>query len=55
MKYIAAKDTIILFKKLLVILALYLIPVLFVWASLTLVKNSGELNLLPQSQLSNCR
>lgn len=38
MKYIAAKDTIILFKKLLVTLALYLIPVLFVWGSLTLVR-----------------
>lgn len=38
MKYIAAKDTVILFKKMLVTLALYLIPVLFVWASLTLVK-----------------
>jgi hypothetical protein len=38
MKYIAAKDAFILFKKLLVTLALYLIPVLFVWGSLTLVK-----------------
>ncbi len=38
MKIIAAKDFIILFKKLLVTVALYLIPVLFVWGSLMLIK-----------------
>ncbi len=38
MKFIAAKDFIVLFKKLLVTLALYLIPVLLVWGSLHLVR-----------------
>ncbi len=37
-KFIAGKDVLILLKKLLVTIALYLIPVLFVWASLTLVQ-----------------
>ncbi len=36
-KLLASKDLIILLKKLLVTLALYLIPVLLVWAALTLV------------------
>lgn len=37
-KFIEGKDVLILLKKLLVTLALYLIPVLFVGASLTLVQ-----------------